>query len=602
MGVHSGPVSRIPDINGKDNVSGSGINIAQRVMDCGDEGHILLSSRYADDLAQFESWSHDIEDLGECEVKHGVMLHLFNYSRPGVGCSSRPSRILQRQPGTPHPGSIISTTGYVVILYKRGAHPDEDILHVLETELRAAHIDVFIDRHLSIGVEWAIEIENRIKSARAVIPLISAQSVSSEMLDHEVHCAWEAIQTAVGAHKPRLLPVRVRFDGELPESLGAALNHLNQFEWESEADTDRLVLQLIDAVTSNADAQMQPEAMSRERLEPVGGAVPLNSTFYIVRPTDEEFRAAISRRDSIVLVKGARQMGKTSLLARGMQQAREQGARVVLTDFQTLNSSHLASADALFRTLAEMVADQLDLETLPSDVWNPGRGPNMNLERYLRREVFGTVTEPIIWGLDEVDRLFSCDYGSEVFGLFRSWHNKRALDPTGPWSRLTLAIAYATEAHLFIKDLNQSPFNVGTRLSLEDFNIEQTTELNARYGRPLKTASDVARFHALLGGQPYLVRRGLDELTLHPLSIERFEEEADRDEGMFGDHLRRILVTVSQDKDISGVVRDVLSGRPVLSPADFYRLRSTGILSGDAAATARMRCKLYSVYLSRHLQ
>jgi hypothetical protein len=80
--------------------------------------------------------------------------------------------------------------------------------------------------------------------------------------------------------------------------------------------------------------------------------------------------------------------------------------------------------------------------------------------------VLGAVTGPVVWGLDEVDRLFSVPFGSEVFGLFRSWHNKRALDPSGPWARLTLAIAYATEAHLFITDLNQSPFNVGTRLAL----------------------------------------------------------------------------------------------------------------------------------------
>jgi hypothetical protein len=64
--------------------------------------------------------------------------------------------------------------------------------------------------------------------------------------------------------------------------------------------------------------------------------------------------------------------------------------------------------------------------------------------------------------------LFSHKYASDIFSLFRSWHNLRALDPYGPWCRLTIAIAYATEAHLFISDLNQSPFNVGTRLTLED--------------------------------------------------------------------------------------------------------------------------------------
>src|SRR5262249_25744832 len=152
-------------------------------------------------------------------------------------------------------------------------------------------------------------------------------------------------------------------------------------------------------------------------------ALALDSAFYVVRPTDAEFREAIERRDSIVLVKGARQMGKTSLLARGLQQARAAGAKVFLTDFQMLNQAHLASAESLFLTLAEGIADHLELEVLPEETWDARRGPNINLQRYLRREVLGKIETPIVWGLDEVDRLFTCDFGSEVFGLFRSWHN-----------------------------------------------------------------------------------------------------------------------------------------------------------------------------------
>ena len=90
----------------------------------------------------------------------------------------------------------------------------------------------------------------------------------------------------------------------------------------------------------------------------------------------------------------------------------------------------------------------------------------------------------------------------KVFGLFRSWHNERALDPQGPWGRFTLAIAYATEAHLFITDLNQSPFNVGTRLALADFTLEQVAELNWRYGSPLRGEPELAGFVHLAGGHP----------------------------------------------------------------------------------------------------
>jgi hypothetical protein len=173
------------------------------------------------------------------------------------------------------------------------------------------------------------------------------------------------------------------------------------------------------------------------------GAVPLDSRFYIERSTDREFHEAIERQDSLVLVKGARQVGKTSLLARGLNRARERGARVVLIDFQSLRQEYFESSEKLILSLAETLADQLDLDVYPSQMWNSFMSPGINFERFLRREVLVKIEAPIVWGLDEVDRLFNCDFGSDIFGLFRSWHNKRALDPEGPWKRLTQVIAYA---------------------------------------------------------------------------------------------------------------------------------------------------------------
>lgn len=342
-------------------------------------------------------------------------------------------------------------------------------------------------------------------------------------------------------------------------------------------------------------------AILPKRLEPVGGAVPLDSKFYIVRAADEEFRAALAHRDSIVLVKGARQMGKTSLLARGLQKVRESGAKVVLTDFQTLSSEQMSSPDTFFLALAEMVADQLDLERLPKSVWHPDRGATMNFVRYLQREVLNKLSSPLVWGMDEVDRLFNYEYSDEVFGLFRSWHNARSLDPSAPWHKLTLAMAYATEVHLFIKDMNQSPFNVGTQLVLEDFDLEQVEDLNRRHGAPLKDENETARFYRLLSGHPYLVRRGLHEMVTRNIGIEELEAQADRDKGPFGDHLRRMLALITQDEDLRVATRDVINGVTVLKAEIFYRLRSAGVMTGESAQEARLHCQLYEAYLKRHL-
>src|SRR5436189_1654792 len=93
MGVHSGPVNRITDVNDKTNIAGSGINVAQRVLDCGDAGHILLSAHIAEDLAQYRHWQPSLHDLGECEVKHGLRLHLFNLYKDGLGNPQVPEKL-----------------------------------------------------------------------------------------------------------------------------------------------------------------------------------------------------------------------------------------------------------------------------------------------------------------------------------------------------------------------------------------------------------------------------------------------------------------------------------------------------------------------------
>ena len=93
MGVHSGPVSQVPDVNDSLNVAGAGINVAQRIMDCGDAGHILVSKHVAEDLAEYRQWQPYLHDLGECEVKHGLRLHIFNLYNNQVGNPAVPERI-----------------------------------------------------------------------------------------------------------------------------------------------------------------------------------------------------------------------------------------------------------------------------------------------------------------------------------------------------------------------------------------------------------------------------------------------------------------------------------------------------------------------------
>src|SRR5437763_10049730 len=100
MGMHSGPVSGVVDVSGRSNIAGAGINIAQRVMDCGDAGHVLVSKHMAEDLEQYGQWKRHLHDLGECEMKHGVRVAVVNLYTENLGNPEVPQKFRQARKGT----------------------------------------------------------------------------------------------------------------------------------------------------------------------------------------------------------------------------------------------------------------------------------------------------------------------------------------------------------------------------------------------------------------------------------------------------------------------------------------------------------------------
>ncbi|MGB8170515.1 MAG: AAA-like domain-containing protein, partial [Chthoniobacteraceae bacterium] len=603
IGLHSGPVFRVPDINGTECVAGAGVNYAQRVMDCADAGHILMSHVHASFLREFENLRSHLREVGEAEIKHGERLQLVSYFDGRAGCTTVPSKLAGR-PGKkatfaaqPRPGIASdrpSGPWRVALLYKRHAEPDETLLHTLESELKRFGCDVFIDRHVRVGLDWAKEIEHALRTADAVIPLLSADAVKSEMLTYELEMSDDASQKQNG--RPRLLPIRVNWEGRLPEGINKILDPIQYVLWRGPDDTGAVVAELTAALSQPT----APEVRRMRALEPPGGAMPLDSVFYVERSNDADCHQAIGQGVSFVLLEGARQTGKTSLLSRGLQKARESGARVACVDLQAFSSSDLASSEAFFITLGTALANQLDLDVFPEDVWRTKSGANENFTRYLRREVLGKLRSRLVWGLDELDRLFSTGFCSEVCGLFRSWHNARASDPEGPWRNLTQILCYATEAHLLIPDLNQSPFNVGVRIPLYDFSDDEVRHLNRLYGDPLADA-EIARFQLLLGGQPYLARRGLNELVARKHRLDDLIAIADQDDGPFSDHLKRFLVLISRTPKVLHAVQLALDGRKDSDEATFNRLRASGLMRGPRATEGRFRCEIYRSYLKRHL-
>src|SRR6184192_3986127 len=118
MGVHSGPVKEVTDLNEQANIAGAGINMAQRVMDSGDAGHILLSKRVADDLEQYGRWRPLLHDLGICEVKHGATLSIVNLYSDEIGNPETPKKFKVEEAGEKKPSASILRKSIAVLPFE----------------------------------------------------------------------------------------------------------------------------------------------------------------------------------------------------------------------------------------------------------------------------------------------------------------------------------------------------------------------------------------------------------------------------------------------------------------------------------------------------
>jgi hypothetical protein len=482
----------------------------------------------------------------------------------------------------------------VVLLYKRNAQPDESVLRTLEEALSKAGYSPFIDRHLAIGVQWATEIERRIRRADSVVAVLSDGSVSSEMIQYELETVSDERRKT---GRPDLLPVRIGKDAPFEGPWANYLNEFNYVPWRGPEDNENMTAQILAALA----APRQDEQKDLP-LEPAGGAVAPNSPFYVRREADAELEEAISGNESVILIRGPRQIGKTSLIGRGARQVAEMGWRQVSTDFQMASSQQFCDADRFCRMLAATLARQLGFKYDFENEWLEVFGPNMNLANFVRAALMES-DKPLVWFMDEADRLFTAPFASDFFGLVRSWHNARATDPTGPWNRFSLVIAYASEARLFIRDLNQSPFNVGRQITMRNFTLEETVALSERYGGSMRR-SDVEALYFLVSGQPFLTRRAFEQLSTGAISFGTLMENAANDDGPFGDHLKRVLIAVTQVPAVLEALKASLRYVPMLEVDTdaVHRLVAAGVLKEVPGDQAEIACDLYAQYLEKHLR
>ena len=327
--------------------------------------------------------------------------------------------------------------------------------------------------------------------------------------------------------------------------------------------------------------------------------MPVGSPLYVHRDCDQQLVEAVGRGEGTVLIHGPRQVGKTSLLGHTLNECRSDSVRVAITDFQLLGKEQLANAESCYRAVAYGLATQLGIPLNTPAAWNEWIGPNLNLHHFVET-ILAHVSGAVVWAMDEADRLFETPFADDFFGLVRSWHNRRAIDPHSAFNKLTLVIAYATEAQLFIQDINQSPFNVGLRIPVNDFDAREIHLLAERYGARL-TDAEVKQLVGITGGQPFLTRRALDFLVLGGGTFKGLSDAASLEDGPFGEHLRRLLIVTSRDTGTVEEVMNFLQHRAISNGRTLMRLIAGGLLVRKPGGGLDFRVPSYGDFLRRAL-
>jgi hypothetical protein len=495
-----------------------------------------------------------------------------------------------------------------VFISYRHISPDQDLAARLANYLAKRRVTHFLDTDIRLGQEWVKVIDRELRAAKSLIVLLSPDSIRSDMVRQEIKLAHDL--------NKQILPVRVAYDGALPYDLAAYLDKFQYILWRDSEPFDPICGAILDAIHAGAvtrELEPSPESLCRlnevtelrgaplpaadPRLET--GALQLDSPFYVRRTADAQVEALAKRRGETILIKGPRQVGKTSLAARARAAAERHSQPACYIDLQLLDESRLRDSATLLKYLAARLARDFSTAIKPKDLWDDLLGDADSLTEFIEKAVLANSPAPVLVCLDEVDNIFKHPYRDDFFGLLRGWHNRRATHV--PWRHFNLLISHSTEPALFIRDLNQSPFNVGTVFRLNDFDRDEILWLNQRHDCPLTGSEDLERFILLLGGHPYLVRQALYAMANAQMNLAQLETIAADDTGPFGDHLRRHLWALRNNDSLLKALKLALSGAGISNEDDFQRLRAAGLISGDSRQTARPRCRLYAMYLEKHL-
>jgi len=323
-----------------------------------------------------------------------------------------------------------------------------------------------------------------------------------------------------------------------------------------------------------------------------------DSPFYI-QPADEaRCCAELDKPGALIRIKSPKGFGKSSLTARLLAHARGMGYRTLTLNMEFTDQKFFADPELFMQWFCAAVAKKLGLQVPMEDYWNQYQGANDNGNDFFEKYLLKPDATPLVLAIDNFDRIFEhATIETDFCGLLRSWYEEARRNPL--WERFRLVVSHSQESYLQ-KDINQSPFNVGLPVQLDGFTAEQVRQLLVLHGLSLSDL-EFGQLIGMVGGHPYLVRKGLYELA-HGLPFATFLREAPTEAGVYANHLRGILKAVEDHPELKDAVRLVINSVEAvkLRSAEAFKLESLGVLKREGNLE-RPRCGVYATYLADQL-
>ncbi|BAY94970.1 MULTISPECIES: AAA-like domain-containing protein [unclassified Tolypothrix] len=331
------------------------------------------------------------------------------------------------------------------------------------------------------------------------------------------------------------------------------------------------------------------------------------TNIYIERPPiEEKCHKAILQPGALIRIKAPQKMGKTLLLEKLLDYARQQGYQTAKLDLKLADSSAIADLKTFLQWLCINVSDSLELEAQLDEYWQDNMGLNTSCTRYFQKYLLSVIDSPVVLAIDNFERLFKCEnIFSEFCLLLRSWYETaKQGDRMGKiWKKLRLVVVNSTETYPTL-DTNRSPFNVGLAIELPEFHQQQVEEMLKQYELDGQLGEQgLNQLMGLLGGHPYLLQETLGNLKSQEITLEEIVALAPTEQGIFSYHLREQLESLQDAPLLEAAYKRVVSANePVqLNPEITFKLHSLGlvkIVRNDCVSN----CDLYRQYFSVRLR